>query len=208
MLNTKLASGLLSSGLLLSGLTLIGFAAAPVLAQSALAQQSTAKQGTKTPAAKTAATKPAAKPTAKKAPPKPLVYVDDERNAPKAVESKTTDASATKPTQASVKKSSEPSTQKPLSADLTKAFAQNCSSVALTDSKARATYEVTFEHEPGSKGVKSAFGLTNAVHKTSKIEVLSKTGKELFSETGHSTNQLVKDACTAIGTPGTKVAKN
>jgi hypothetical protein len=37
---------------------------------------------------------------------------------------------------------------------------------------------------------------------------MSKTGKELFSEAGHSTGQLVKDACTAIGTPGTKIAKN
>jgi hypothetical protein len=61
-----------------------------------------------------------------------------------------------------------------------------------------------FERDPGSKGVKSAFGL----HKASKIEVMSKTGKELFSEAGHSTGQLVKDACTAIGTPGTKIAKN
>lgn len=220
MFNTKFANGLL-----LSGLALIGFAAAPALAQSALAQQNTAQQHTKAPAAKSSTAKPAAKPAtapAKKSPPKPLVYVDDERNAPKAVESKTADASATKPTDASVKKGSgsvtktaatgkgseSSATQKPLSADLTKAFAQNCPSVALTDSKAKAAYEVTFEREPGSKGVKSAFGLTNAVHKTSKIEVLSKTGKELFSETGHSTSQLVKDACTAIGTPGTKVAKN
>jgi hypothetical protein len=93
---------------------------------------------------------------------------------------------------------------KPLSADLTKAFQQNCPSVALTDSKAKAAYDVMFERDPGSKGVKSAFGL----HKASKIEVMSKTGKELFSETGHSTGQLVKDACTAIGTPGTKIAKN
>jgi hypothetical protein len=93
---------------------------------------------------------------------------------------------------------------KPLSADLTKAFQQNCPSVALTDSKSKAAYEVMFERDPGSKGVKSAFGL----HKASKIEVMSKTGKELFSEAGHSTGQLVKDACTAIGTPGTKIAKN
>ena len=221
MLNIKFASGLL-----LSGLALVGLAAAPALAQSALAQQSTAQQHAKAPAAKSSTAKPAAKPAAapaKKSPPKPLVYVDDERNAPKTGESNAANASATKPADASVKKAStstsktaassakasEPSaTQKPLSADLTKAFAQNCPSVALTDSKAKAGYEVTFEREPGSKGVKSAFGLTNAVHKTSKIEVLSKTGKELFSETGHSTNQLVKDACTAIGTPGTKVAKN
>jgi hypothetical protein len=37
---------------------------------------------------------------------------------------------------------------------------------------------------------------------------MTKTGKEQFSEAGHSTGQLVKDACTAIGTPGTKIAKN
>lgn len=201
MLNKKLANRLLLSGLVLIGL--IG--AAPVMAQSALA-----KQGTKTSTAKSTAAKPASKPAAapaKKVPPKPLVYVEDERSAPK------TDASSSKPADASVKKASDSSTSrtpspKPLSSDLTKAFAQNCPSVALTDSKAKAAYEVTLEREPGAKGVKSAFGLTNAVHKTSKIEVMSKTGKELFSETGHSTGQLVKDACTAIGTPGTKVAKN
>ncbi len=131
---------------------------------------------------------------------------------------KTTDATTSKPA-ASVKNASATSasksgasktapaaatTEKPLSADVTKAFQQNCPSVALTESKSKAAYDVMFERDPGSKGVKSAFGL----HKASKIEVMSKTGKELFSETGHSTGQLVKDACTAIGTPGTKIAKN
>jgi len=214
MLNKKLANSLLLSfGLI--GLVFSLMEAVPAKAQSALAQQGTAQQGTKASTAKSTAAKPAAKPAAapaKKSPPKPLVYVEDDRSAPK-----TADASSSKPTDASVKKASDTSTSKtpsasaspkPLSSDLTKAFAQNCPSVALTDSKAKAAYEVTFEREPGTKGVKGAFGLANAVHKTSKIEVLSKTGKELFSETGHSTGQLVKDACTAIGTPGTKLAKN
>ena len=190
MLNKRLATGLLLSGLIY---------AAPAMAQSALAQQNTTQQGSKPAAAKPTATKPAAskaatsKPAAapaKKSPPKPLVYVTDNRSA------KTADASA----------SQKP--QKPLNTDMAKAFQQNCPSVALTEDKAKAGYDVIFEREPGSKGVKSAFGLTNAVHKTSKIEVTNKSGKELFSETGHSTSQLVKDACTAIGTPGTKVAKN
>jgi hypothetical protein len=140
----------------------------------------------------------------------------DNRNPPKSA-----DAETSKTTGASVKKASDTSSSKtggsaakaspspkPLSADLTKAFQQNCPSVGLTEEKSKAGYNVTFEREPGSKGVKSAFGLTNAVHKTSKIEVMNKNGKELFSETGHSTGQLVKDACTVIGTPVTKIAKN
>ena len=185
MLNKRLATGLLLSGLIFSLIW-----AAPAMAQSALAQKSTTQQSSKPAAAKPAASKAAtSKPAApaKKSPPRPLVYVDDNRSA------KTADASAS---------------QKPQNKDMMKAFQQNCPSVALTEDKAKAGYDVTFEREPGGKGVKSAFGLTNAVHKTSKIEVTSKSGKELFSETGHSTSQLVKDACTAIGTPGTKVAKN
>ena len=154
-----------------------------------------------------------AAPKAKKSAPKPLVYVMDNRSSDKTDANKTASATTSKPA-ASVKNASATSasktspaaapTVKPLSADLTKAFQQNCPSVALTDSKSKAAYDVMFERDPGSKGVKSAFGL----HKASKIEVMSKTGKELFSEAGHSTGQLVKDACTAIGTPGTKIAKN
>ncbi len=184
-------------GLILSGIVWV----APSSAQSALAQQTT--KGSTTSTAKPAATKSAAaKPatTAKKSMPKPLVYIDDERKA--------ADASTTKTTSASARKTPQASASPKQSADLTKAFEQNCPSVGLTDSKAKAAYEVTFQREPGAKGVKGAFGLTNAVHKTSKIEVMNKSGKDLFSETGHSTNQLVKDACTAIGTPGVKVAKN
>ena len=200
-------------GLLLSGLVLSGLMCTAAMAQSALAQQSTQQQNSKTSTVKSTAAKPAAPKTAstaKKSPAKPLVYVEDDRSV-KSTESKSADASANKAGNASVKKASASDASpspKPLNSDLTKAFAQNCPSVALTDSKAKAAYEVTFQREPGGKGVKTAFGLTNAIHKTSKIEVMSKTGKELFSETGHSTNQLVKDACTAIGTPGTKVAKN
>jgi hypothetical protein len=187
-------------GLILSGVVW----AVPGSAQSGLAQQTT-KQGSTTSTAKPAATKSAAaKPaaTAKKSPPKPLVYVDDERSV------KAADASTSKTSTASASKTTQTSTSPKQSADLTKAFEQNCPSVGLTDSKAKAAYDVTFQREPGTKGVKGAFGLTNAVHKTTKIEVMNKSGRELFSETGHSTNQLVKDACTAIGTPGVKVAKN
>jgi hypothetical protein len=206
----------LAKGLVLSGLIY----AAPALAQSALAQQGTTQQSSKTSTtiAKPATTKPTASKstatTAKKSPPKPLVYVQDDRSVKTADASagKTADASGSKPVNASASKTGAASTKKtadtstgpkPLSADLTKAFQQNCPSVALTDSKAKAAYDVTFEHESNSKGVKTAFGL----HKTNKIEVMNKGGKELFSESGHSTGQLVKDACTAIGTPSVKVAK-
>jgi len=206
----------LAKGLVLSGLIY----AAPALAQSALAQQSTTQQSSKTSTtiAKPATTKPTASKstatTAKKSPPKPLVYVQDDRSVKTADASagKTADASGSKPVNASASKTGAASTKKtadtsagpkPLSADLTKAFQQNCPSVALTDSKTKAAYDVTFEHESNSKGVKTAFGL----HKTNKIEVMNKGGKELFSESGHSTGQLVKDACTAIGTPSVKVAK-
>ena len=184
MFNKRLAGSLLLSALIYS---------APALAQSALAQQSGAQRSSKTSAAKSAA-------AAKKSATKPLVYVEDNR---KTVDSSTTTAAGT----SAKKPSSASASQKTLSSDITKAFQQNCPDVSLTESKARAAYDVTFEREPGNKGVKSAFGLTNAVHKTSKIEVMNKSGKELFSETGHSTGQLVKDACTAIGTPGTKIAK-
>jgi hypothetical protein len=219
MLNTtakKLVSVLVLSGLIY---------AAPALAQSALAQstqQGSKNSTTSASTAKSGASKSTtAKPTAsksttaaKKAPPKPLIYVEDNRSTKNADASagksgdastnKNTSGSTVKTMTVSTKKASDTSaSQKPLSADVTKAFAQNCPSVALTDSKSKAAYNVTFERDPSSKGVKSAFGL----HKSSRIEVMSKGGKELFSESGHSTGQLVKDACTAIGTPDVKVAK-
>jgi hypothetical protein len=216
MLNKRFATGLLLIGSIF-GLT----EAASATAQSALAQQSAAQPSAAKPSTNSSTAKPTAKPAAKpaaapakKSAPKPLIYVMDNRSSDKTDANKTTGATTSKPAGASVKNASATSaskaspsaapTVKPLSADLTKAFQQNCPSVALTDSKSKAAYEVMFERDPGSKGVKSAFGL----HKASKIEVMSKTGKELFSEAGHSTGQLVKDACTAIGTPGTKIAKN
>jgi hypothetical protein len=223
MLNTTAKN--LVTGLVLSGLIY----AAPAMAQSALAQQNTTQQGSKssatnastakssTPKSTAASNSTSSKSTttAKKTPAKPLVYVEDDRST------KTADASASKAGDASTSKnangttgkatnvsakkpSATPASPKPLSTDVTKAFAQNCPSVALTDSKSKAAYDVTFERDPSSKGVKSAFGL----HKGNKIEVMSKGGKELFSESGHSTGQLVKDACTSMGTPGLKVAKN
>jgi glucose/arabinose dehydrogenase len=215
----KLATGLLLSGLIY---------AAPALAQSALAQQSTTQQGSKSSTTSASTAKPGAPKSttakattsksttaAKKAPPKPLVYVEDNRSTKtaEASASKNGDASTSKnvtgstakAATVSAKKPSDTSaSQKPLGADVTKAFAQNCPSVALTATKSKAAYNVTFERDPGSKGVKSAFGL----RKGSRIEVMSRGGKELFSESGHSTGQLVKDACTAIGTPDVKVAKN
>jgi len=215
MLNKRFATGLLVIG------SIFGLAeAASATAQSALAQQSAAQPSAAKPSTNSSTAKPAAKPApkpaaapAKKSAPKPLVYVMDNRSSDKTDGNKTAGATTSKPA-ASVKNASATSasktspsaapTEKPLSADLTKAFQQNCPSVALTDSKSKAAFDVMFERDPGSKGVKSAFGL----HKASKIEVMSKTGKELFSEAGHSTGQLVKDACTAIGTPGTKIAKN
>jgi hypothetical protein len=207
-----------ANGLLLSGLISIGsIYAAPAVAQSALAQQSTSQPSTKSSTVKPNAK--AATAPAKKVPPKPLVYVVDNRSSNKAADASTSKPvdSSIKTTNASVKNASATSAskspdasanQKPLSADLAKAFEQNCPSAALTENKPKAAYDVTFEREPGSKGVKTAFGLTNAVHKMNRIEVMGRTGKELFSESAHSINQLVKDACTAIGTPNTKIAKN
>jgi hypothetical protein len=128
----------------------------------------------------------------KKAPPKPVVYVDDGVNG---------GATATA-------SGGDTKTGKPQNREVVKALEQSCPDVALTEQKAKAGYDVTLEREPGNKGVKTAFGLANVVHKTNKIEVTSKSGKEVFSESGHSTNQLVKDACAAIAIPPTKVAKN
>ena len=224
MIIKKLACGLLLSGVI---------GVAPAMAQSALAQQnaapSGAQQGQKSSQAKPAtatqagakstAAKPAAPTTAattaKKSPPKPVVYVENPTSKPAdASASKSADASAstdksTKPTVVKASDSSASSAKpKMQNADVVKAFQQNCPGIALSEDKKKAGYDVTFEHEPGSKGVKTAFGLTNTVHKTSKIEVTSKSGKEVFTETGHSTNQLVKDACAAIEAPAaTKIAK-
>jgi hypothetical protein len=154
------------------------------------AATTTAKSDAAKPAASTPATPKSAavKPTAKKAPAKPVVYVDDGVNAAAS--------------------GGDSKNAKPQNRDVAKAFEQSCPDVTVTEEKAKAGYDVTMEREPGSKGVKTAFGLTNVVHKTNKIEVTSKSGKEVFSETGHSTNQLVKDACAAMATPATKVAKN
>ena len=215
MLNKSFSTGLLLIGSIFGLMEAAPAATQSALAQQGAAQQSTAKPSTKSSTAKPAA-KPAAKPTAvpaKKSAPKPFVYVVDNRSFNKTADATTSkpaasvkNASATSASKSAASKSTPAAatTEKPLSADVTKAFQQNCPSVALTESKSKAAYDVMFERDPGSKGVKSAFGL----HKASKIEVMSKTGKELFSETGHSTGQLVKDACTAIGTPGTKLAKN
>jgi hypothetical protein len=221
MIIKKLACGLLLSGVI---------GVAPAMAQSALAQQnaapSGAQQGQKSsqakpatgtqPSAKATGAKPAAPTTAattaKKSPPMPVVYIDNPSSKPadaSASSDKSTTDKSTKPTVVKASDSSASSAKpKMQNADVVKAFQQNCPGVALSEDKKKAGYDVTFEHEPGSKGVKTAFGLTNAVHKTSKIEVTSKTGKEVFTETGHSTNQLVKDACATIEAPAaTKIAK-
>jgi len=182
-------------------------AAAPTATKPATA----AKASTKTTASKPATPAPAAA-TAKKSPPKPIVYIDNPTSKPadasaskSANDSASTDKS-TKPTV--VKASDTPAKQKPQNADVVKAFQQNCPGIALSEDKKKAGYNVAFEREPGSKGVKTAFGLTNTVRKTNRIEVTTKSGKEVFSETGHSTSQMVKDACAAIEAPAaTKIAK-
>jgi hypothetical protein len=231
MIIKKLACGLLLSGVIGVAPAMAQSALAQQNAASSGAQQgqksSQAKPATATqPSAKATAAKPAAPTTAattaKKSPPKPVVYVDNptskpadasaskSANASASTEKPTTDKS-TKPTVVKASDSSaKPGSAKPKlqNADVVKAFHQNCPGIALSEDKKKAGYDVMFEHEPGSKGVKTAFGLTNTVHKTSKIEVTSKNGKEVFSETGHSTSQLVKDACAAIEAPAaTKIAK-
>lgn len=163
--------------------------------------------------AKTTAAKPAAPTTAataKKGPPKPVVYIDNPTSKPAdASASKSASDSADKSTKPTVVKASDtPAKQKPQNADVVKAFQQNCPGIALSEDKKKAGYNVAFEREPGRKGVKAAFGLTNTVRKTNRIEVTTKSGKEVFSETGHSTSQMVKDACAAIEAPAaTKIAK-
>jgi hypothetical protein len=182
-------------------------AAKPAASPTGTKPATTAKTSGKTTAAKPAApTTAAAK--AKKSPPKPVVYIDNPTSKPAdASASKSGDDSTDKSTKPTVFKASDTSAkQKPQNADVVKAFQQSCPGIALSDDKKKAGYDVAFEREPGSKGVKTAFGLTS--RKTSRIEVTTKSGKEVFSETGHSTSQLVKDACAAIEAPAaTKIAK-
>jgi hypothetical protein len=166
----------------------------PTAAKSDVAKAAPANLATKSPTPKSAAAKPAAaKPAAvKKAPAKPVAYVGDGADGGVAATASGGDSKSGK-------------TQ---NREMVKAFEQSCPDVTLTEEKAKAGYNVSLEREPGSKGVKTVFGLTNVVHKTNRIEVTSKSGKEVFSESGHSTNQLVKDACAAMATPAVTVAKN
>jgi hypothetical protein len=180
-------------------------AATPTATKPDTAAKASAKTTTAKPAAPTTAAT-----TAKKSPPKPLVYVENPvAKSADASASKSANDSTDKSTKPTVVKASDTSAkQKPQNADVAKAFQQNCPGIALSDDKKKAGYNVVFEREPGSKGVKTAFGLTNTVRKTNRIEVTTKSGKEVFSETGHSTSQLVKDACAAIEAPAaTKIAK-
>ena len=182
-------------------------AAKPAASPTGTKPATTAKTSAKTTAAKPASpTSSATK--AKKSPPKPVVYIYNPTSKPAdASASKSADDSTDKSTKPTVVKASDTSAkQKPQNADVVKAFQQSCPGIALSDDKKKAGYDVAFEREPGSKGVKTAFGLTS--RKTSTIEVTTKSGKEVFSETGHSTSQLVKDACAAIEAPAaTKIAK-
>jgi hypothetical protein len=184
-------------------------AAKPAASPTGTKPATAAKTSAKTTAAKPTAPATAAA-TAKKGPPKPVVYIDNPTSKPADVStSKSANDSTDKSTKPTVVKASDtPAKQKPQNADVVKAFQQNCPGIALSEDKKKAGYNVAFEREPGSKGVKTAFGLTNTVRKTNRIEVTTKSGKEVFSETGHSTSQMVKDACAAIEAPAaTKIAK-
>jgi hypothetical protein len=176
---------IVAAALLLKGLISI----APASAQSGVAQQSGAPHSVPSPQPKPASSKAvtpkSSASSAKKAPPKPLVYLDDARS------SKSSGASANQ------------------KFELLTAFEQNCSSVALTDDKAKASYQVTVERDASSKGFKTAFGLTNTIHKMNLATVTNKSGKLIFSQSAHSTTQLMDGACTAIvnGTPAVNVAE-
>jgi len=231
----KLACGLLLSGVIGVAPAMAQSALAQQNAAQPSGAQQDQKSSQAKPAAKTTAAKPTAKTptatkpatsakttaakqaapttaaaTAKKGPPKPVVYIDNPTSKPAdASASKSASDSTDKSTKPTVVKASDtPAKQKPQNADVVKAFQQNCPGIALSDDKKKAGYDVVFEREPGSKGVKTAFGLTNTVRKTNRIEVTTKSGKEVFSETGHSTSQMVKNACAAIEAPAaTKIAK-
>lgn len=176
---------LVASALLLNGLMWT----APVSAQSIPAPQSAGPRSVPSPQPKTATSKSSAsKPTAspaKKGSGKPLVYLNDARSS---------------------KSSAASENQK---SEIANAFEQNCSSVELTDDQAKAGYQMTVEQEADRKGLKNAFGLTNVMHKMTLVTVTSKSGKSVFSQSGHSTTQLVNGACTAIanGTPAVNVAE-
>ena len=68
----------------------------------------------------------------------------------------------------------------------------------LVFDQAKAGYQMTVEQEADHKGLKDAFGLTDAMHKINLVTVTSKSGELVFSQSGHSTTQLVDGACTAI----------
>lgn len=176
---------ILAAALLLNGLIWT----APASAQSTPTAQTARPRSVPSPQPKTATSKSSTSKStaspAKKASGKPFVYLNDARSS---------------------KSSAASENQK---SEIVNAFEQNCSSVELTDDRAKAGYQVTVEEETGRKGWKNAFGLTNVMHKMILVTVTSKSGKSVFSQSGHSTTQLVNGACTAIanGTPAVNVAE-
>ncbi len=74
--------------------------------------------------------------------------------------------------------------------DIFQGFTSNCSSVIVTQEAPKADYAVLFDREASNK--------LGGLVKRSKITVLSKTGETIFSESAHSTDTAVKDACAAI----------
>jgi hypothetical protein len=74
--------------------------------------------------------------------------------------------------------------------DIFQDFTSSCSSIIVTQEAPKADYAVLFDREAGS--------ILGGLVKRSKIAVLSKTGETIFSESAHSPDTAVKDACAAI----------
>jgi hypothetical protein len=78
--------------------------------------------------------------------------------------------------------------------DIFQDFTSNCSNVIVTQEAPKADFAVLFDREEGTK-----FG---GLVKRSKITVLSKAGETIFSESAHSPDTAVKDACATIQRKG------
>ena len=148
--------------------------------QETAASASRSVDSTPKPASpKSASTKSHAK-AARKAPPKPVLYINE-------VQSAKSDVSA--------------------HGEFAEVLGQDCPGITLTENKSKAGYEVAFQRKPASKSFKTGFGLASGIHKTYTLEIISKNGNPIFADSGHSASQLARNACSAMTTPETTLAQ-
>jgi len=78
--------------------------------------------------------------------------------------------------------------------DIYQSFASGCPAVIVTQEKFKANYAVLFDKSAGKKGITGLGGLV----RVNKITLVSPSGETVFSQTSHSADIVIKQACEAI----------